>query len=66
MTTFRTDGLDSPISPNGPHPLYYVTVHGTGERRGPYSCLREAELHTDTDRDEIEDHHGRPVVRTDC
>jgi hypothetical protein len=40
---FRTDGLDSPISPNGPHPLYYVE-EPDGTRHGPYSCPREAEL----------------------
>lgn len=59
MTT-RSDGLDSPTSPNGPHPLYYVR-HEYGTRSGPYSCPREAELAMESAEDFIEDHRGREV-----
>ena len=57
-TTFRNDGLDSPISPNGPHPLYYVVDAKTERRHGPYSCPREAELAMKNEDDEIVDHRG--------
>lgn len=57
MTTFRSDGLDSPISPNGAHPLYYV-IEDDGARHGPYSCPREAELATQTETATIVDHRG--------
>jgi hypothetical protein len=43
---FRTDGLDNHLSPNGPHPLYYVEEE-SGRRHGPYSCLTEAVNATD-------------------
>lgn len=62
---FRSDGLDNPLSPNGSHLLYYVETE-SGERRGPFSCLAEAQEHTDSEWDTVEDHHGRPVERNDC
>lgn len=63
--TSRSDGLDNPLSPNGPHPLYYVETE-EGERRGPFGCLAEAEANTSSEWDEIRDHRGRLIERTDC
>ncbi len=60
MDTFRSDGLDSPISPNGAHPLYYV-IEDDSTRHGPYSCPREAELAARGESYEIVDHHGDSV-----
>ncbi len=57
---YRSDGLDSPCSPNGPHPLYFVN-EPSGERHGPYSCLREAELACKSGDAEIVDHHGNLI-----
>ncbi len=61
MNTFRTDGLDSPISQNGSHPLYYVN-EPDGNRHGPYSCPREAELAMKSELAEIVDHRGNTVT----
>jgi hypothetical protein len=58
--TRRSDGLDDPMSPNGPHPLYYVREPG-GEIHGPYSCSREAELSQKSDGAVIVDHKGRLI-----
>lgn len=58
MTTYRSDGLDSPISPNGAHPLYYV-IEDDGDKHGPYSCPREAELAARGEIFTIVDHKGR-------
>lgn len=59
---FRADGLDNPLSSNGPHPLYYV-IEEDGERHGPYSCPREAELAAKSECAEIVDHHDNQVAR---
>ena len=59
--TFRSDGLDSTISPNGAHPLYY-TVHQDGIQSGPFSCPAEAESAFTDEMDEIIDHRGNPVA----
>lgn len=58
----RSDGLDSPLSPNGPHPLYFVTEEN-GERHGPYPNPREAENNSKSEMAEITDHKGRPIHR---
>ncbi len=55
--TFRTDGIDNPLSPNGSTKLYRVR-HADGSRSGPYGCLREAELATTHEDDVIVDQHG--------
>ena len=57
----RTDGLDNPLSPNGPAPRYYV-VEDDGRRHGPYSCPREAELAAESEMATIVDHRGREVA----
>jgi hypothetical protein len=60
--TKRSDGLDNPLSPNGPNPLYFVRA-ADRTKRGPYSCYREAELASKNEDDVIVDHQGRVIER---
>ena len=55
---YRSDGLDNPMSPNGPHPLYYVE-EPDGRRHGPYGCRAEAVNASEDEMAEISDHAGR-------
>ena len=58
----RSDGLDSPLSPNGPHPRYYVeTQEGVRRPGGPWSCATEATSHLLHDTDCVVDHTGREI-----